>query len=289
MLKYVMFPFVMIYMTIICPIMCLLNVFNQTKKDLLFRLSYYVNLLFNVNIIRVSTTDIVRKHNIIYLTNHRSFADMFIDPMICGYCGMFIARNLVGLVFPFTFIISKITNNCIFINRDNIGNIEKFFQNVEETRKKYTHLNIVVYPEGTRRPNAYLPCPLKKGFIYHSYNENLPLQIYISKGKETVINETKINFGLGKKVYVSFSDIITPDNNSETIEEYYARVQHIWNSVWMSVFTQNTDFKSYPFNQNAIYKNKIRKTNKLYLCFKLTIYFIWIVLSTLFLFSIWYL
>lgn len=288
MLKYLIFPFIMIYVSIICPLMAIFNIFTKTKKGLLYNLCNYVNMIFNVKIIRVSQNDISRDPDVIYLTNHRSFADMFIDPMIIGYCGMFIARNLVALVFPFSFIVSKLTNNCIYINRENIGNIVKFFKLVEETRKKYSHLNIIVYPEGTRRPNSHLPCPLKKGFIYHSYNNNLPLQIYISKGKESVINESKFTFGLNKTVIVSFSDVLTPNKEIETIEEYFDRVQHVWNSIWISVFSLKENYKTYPFNQNSIFKNKYRKTNKLYWSHRLIIYSLWFVFLLLSLFLLSY-
>ena len=276
MFKYILFPFIMIYMSVICPLMAIFNVFTNTKKSLLFNLCNYVNLIFNVKIIRVSENDIVRNKDIIYLTNHRSFADMFIDPMIIGYSGMFIARNLVALVFPFSFIVSRLTNNCIYINRENIGNIVKFFKIVEDTRKKYSHLNIIVYPEGTRRPNSHLPCPLKKGFIYHSYNNNLPLQIFISNGKEKVINESKFTFNTGQTVLVSFSNVISPNKDIETIEEYLARVQLIWNSTWMQTFSiKEKNYKTYPFDQNSIFKNKYRKTNKLYWYHRLSVYAIW--------------
>ena len=273
MFKYLLFPFVMFYMSVICPLFAILNIFTRTKKSLLYNLCNYVNIIFNVKIIRISENDIARDKDIIYLTNHRSFADMFIDPMIIGYCGMFIARNLVALVFPFSFIVSKLTNNCIYINRENVGNIVKFFKLVEDTRKKFTHLNIIVYPEGTRRPNSHLPCPLKKGFIYHSYNNNLPLQIFISKNKEKVINESKFTFNTGQTVFVSFSNVLSPNKEIETIEEYYARVQFVWNNIWMNAFSLNEkNFKKYPFEQNSIFKNKYRKTNKLYWYHRLSIF-----------------
>jgi 1-acyl-sn-glycerol-3-phosphate acyltransferase len=238
------------------PILGIFDLHSKTKKDIIFQIIKYARLLFSFKIFRISKEKLEHHKDLIYLCNHRSFSDMFIDQILTEYCGKTIARYMVLILFPFSYILSKIANNCYFINRGNVGKIDEFFKKVEINRKLDKYNNFIVYPEGTRRPRQNESCMLKKGFIYHSYNYNLPLQIIITKNKEDIIEEKKFMAKRNVNLYVYYSHIIFPDYKKFTREEYYEYIQNIWDCCWKKVYKTKYNKKSLKeIEQNYIYNN----------------------------------
>jgi 1-acyl-sn-glycerol-3-phosphate acyltransferase len=252
------------------PLLGIFGLHSKTKKDIIFQIIKYARYLFSFKIFRISKEKLEHHTDLIYLCNHRSFSDMFIDPILTEYCGKTISRYMVLILFPLYFILSKITNNAYFINRGNIGQIDEFFKKVENERKSDKYNNFIVYPEGTRRARQNESCILKKGFIYHSYNYNLPLQIIITKNKEDIIEEKKFRAKRNIILYVYYSHVIYPDYKKFTREEYFEHVQNIWDCCWKKVYKTNFHNKSLnEINQNFIYNN----TNYLSQEFRLLKYF----------------
>ena len=238
------------------PILGIFSLHSKTKKDIIFQIIKYARFLFSFKIYRISKEKLEHHTDLIYLCNHRSFSDMFIDQILTEYCGKTIARYMVLILFPLYFILSKITNNVYFINRGNIGQIDEFFKKVEDERKQDKYNNFIVYPEATRRARQNESCILKKGFIYHSYNYNLPLQIIITKNKEDIIEEKKFIAKRNAVLYVYYSHIIFPDYKKFTREEYYEHIQNIWDCCWKKVYKTNFYNKSLnEIDQNYIYNN----------------------------------
>jgi 1-acyl-sn-glycerol-3-phosphate acyltransferase len=238
------------------PLLGIFDLFAKTKKDIVFKMIKYGRYLFSFKIFRISKQKLEHHKDLIYLCNHRSWSDIFVDQILTEYCGKSIARYMVILVFPFNYIISKITNNGYFINRSNIGQIDEFFKKVEIERKSDKYNNFIVYPEGTRRARQNESCMLKKGFIYHSYNTNLPLQIIITKNKEDIIEEKKFKARRNAVLYVYYSDVIYPDYKKFTREEYYEHIQNIWDNCWKKVYKTNFYNKTLnEVDQNYIYNN----------------------------------
>ncbi len=228
--------------------------------------------MFSFKIFCISKEKLKHDQNIIYMCNHRTFSDFFIDPILIEYSGKIIGRYLVLLVFPLFYIIAKITNCGYFIKRSYNKNIEEFFNKLEIERKNDKFNNILVYPEATRRPHQIEACILKKGFIYHSYNKNLPIQIIITKNKEDIIDEKNFIAKRNAKLYVYYSQVIYPDYDKYNREEYYEYVQHVWNYSWKKVFKTET-FKVYSeINQNVIYNNN-NQQSKLFRLIKFIIVF----------------
>jgi len=232
---------------IIVPIFSVLNINTYTKKDILY---FFINLIkkwFNFTIYKISSSNIIHKPNIIYLSNHTSFSDIIIDYSATNYNSKFISRNLVAIVFPTIWFIGKLTNSILFFNRGNghntsngnkIRNMTKFFSWIDYQRTRDKFNNILVYPEGTRRPNAISPCPLKKGFIYYSYDYSLPIQIIFSRNKESIFNEKIFEANRNGSIFVYYSSEIDPKyfktlNIDRT--QYYNYVQAQWNMIWNKV------------------------------------------------------
>ncbi len=240
----------------IFPILGIFGLHSKTKKDIIFQIIRYARYLFSFKIYRISKQKVEHHKDLIYLCNHRSFSDMFIDQILTEYCGKTIARYMVLILFPFSYILSKIADNGYFINRGNIGQIDEFFKKVEINRKLDKYNNLIVYPEGTRRPRQNESSILKKGFIYHSYNYNLPIQIIITKNKEEIIEEKKFKAKRNAILFVYYSPIIFPDYKKFTREEYYEYIQNIWDCSWKKVYKTKYDIRSFKeIDQDYIHNN----------------------------------
>ena len=127
--------FIIILISIIAPLYGLLNITSYTKKDIIYQ---------------ISTTNISHKDNIIFLSNHVSFTDFIVDNITTRYSSKFLSRYMVALVFPLYYIYSFITYSIIFFK----------WINYETSKDIYN--NLLVYPEGTRRINEFVPSKLKK-------------------------------------------------------------------------------------------------------------------------------
>lgn len=252
----ILFFIIAIFSQWLTPLLGIFDLFVKTKKDIFFKIAKYLRYLFSFKIFRISKQKLEHHKDLIYLCNHRSWSDFFIDTILTEYCGKYISRYEVLIIFPFHYILTKIINNIYFINRGNIGQIDEFFKKVEIERKSDKYNNFIVYPEGTRRARQNESCMLKKGFIYHSYNTNLPLQIIITKNKEDIIEEKKFKARRNAVLYVYYSDVIYPDYKKFTREEYYEHIQNIWDYCWKKVYKTNFYNKTLnEVDQNYIYNN----------------------------------
>jgi 1-acyl-sn-glycerol-3-phosphate acyltransferase len=238
----------------IFPILSISNIFSKTKKDIVYDNIRLIRYLFSFKLFRISKHDLSTDPNIMYFCNHRSFSDFFVDTILVRYSSKMIGRYLVLLLFPLFFIFARITNCGYFIKRT-CNNIEEFFNKLEKNRKNDKFNNILVYPEGTRRPYQVETCMLKKGFIFHSYNMNLPIQLIITKNKEDVIDEKNFVAKKNAKMYVYYSEVIYPDYKRYNRDEYYEYVQHMWNYTWKKVFKTDNITVYSEIDQTLIHNN----------------------------------
>jgi len=273
--------------TCIFPIISILNIFNITGKQIIYNTSSLFKYWFGVKIFRISKQNIVYDKDIIYLSNHVSLTDTFVDLAITNFTTKYISRYMVILFIPFISLLAFITNCGMFINRSKNGNITNLFDKIEKNRINDKFYNMLVYPEGTRRAHQEKPCELKKGFIYHSYNNNLPLQIIFTLNKEQVIDEKNFKFKRNKNLFVYYSAIIDPAKYKKkySVEKYYKVVQQKWNNIWYNLLKINKKLNSYTDTsikknfkeiQFNIYNDK-NYVPKYLIIFRIIFYFIFIV------------
>jgi len=222
---------------IIYPLLSIFNLNNYTKKDIIFYANNLLKKWIGYDIYVISKNKLINKKDIIYLSNHVSFGDFFIDSIITNNSSKFVSRYNIVIFFPIYYLISLITNSAIFFKRSNITNIIVFFKWINSIRKSDIYNNILVYPEGVRRPYSVNPVALKKGFIYYSWDYNLPIQIINTYNKETIINESSLSIGFKNSIFVYYGKEINPTDYKKknySREQYYNYVQKSWNKIWFT-------------------------------------------------------
>ena len=110
----------------------------------------------------------------IYLTNHRSQADFFVDQLLVKGRAIFIARWMVAVFIPFIPIYYYGRSLFFFYKKNNI---EEIYKSLTKYKLNSPYPCILVYPEGTRNQNN-TSLRLKTGFIKYAYQCQYPIQIF---------------------------------------------------------------------------------------------------------------
>jgi 1-acyl-sn-glycerol-3-phosphate acyltransferase len=220
---------------------------------------------------KVSKREVIIDKNIMYLSNHLTSGDFYLDPYIVNYNGKFISLNKIKLLLPVVSLLASQINSTIFINNMKDKNeIVKTMNNIEAIRKADTKRNILVYPEGLRRPHRPNPSTiLKKGFIYHSFEHNLPLQIIHTTNKDYIIDDEKFTYNEGIHTFTYYGPKICPQKlkaryekkykKEYTKDDYYEDVYKQWCKIWKKMDKYRID--SY-MEKGMTYENAVKKTEE---------------------------
>ena len=203
-------------------------------KSMIFGNNYNINCytelmnfkqikIINVNIVKVNT------NKCIYLCNHRDAADFFIDGYLTN------GASYIGLIktlfyFPFSVFLC-LYNRCIILFLLKFSNRQKLFN----TTKKMLETNsVIIYPEGSRNiENVSLP--LRYGFIKFAYENNIPIQIIITKNKEHVFSAKMIKSYNNVVLYTSISEVIYPKDYYNVIL-WNSKIKETWDKHWNMVY-----------------------------------------------------
>ena len=187
----------------------------------------------------------------IYLCNHKSWCDILSDVYLCEN-PISISRYLVVVIFPVLFIGSYISDNVRFIYK-NKNVIEQFTKVMNSIYKSNYYRNVIIYPEGARYPNSVVN-PLKKGSLIYSYENDIPIQLIISKNKEKAVNEKNFSAKLGVSIYTHISEPIYP-KDYDNLNDYIKHVTSRWNDICTNVYNS-------PIENFQLYQSN-HKTHKL--------------------------
>ena len=249
------------------PFIALFEFVVEKKKE--YNLKIHSKMLHysNCKFYRITEHKVSHSTNIIYFSNHRSWADFFIDNIVTEYCTKFISRIEVAYILPLY----------VYINGYLLADVMIFFKrgktNISEFEKliKYNQLNnksgndILVYPEGTRRSGLDYACDLKKGLIYYAYKENCPIQFIISKNKEKFLNEKRLTAEKNVNVFVHYSGVYYPDfTKYRTMQEFYDFINAEWKTTFDAIYSTDHESKIHEYQQidttkihdNTYYINK---------------------------------
>ena len=235
---------VLIYVAFIYPIFAILNYDIKENKQITQCIVKKCISATKCSMYKVSKKGIIIDKNIMYMTNHTSIGDFFIDPYVLHFSTKFIALQKMRYLLPMLGIICSLTESSIFISSDNQKNkIIENFKIIEELRKNDSIRNITLYPEGMRRahrPNV--SDTLKKGFIYHSFQNNLPIQIVHTTNKDHVMDDENLILHQNTKLFTYYGSKIDPKKLKEkfekkhkreyTKEDYYTHVYKQWSKIW---------------------------------------------------------
>ena len=235
---------VLIYVAFIYPIFAILNYDIKENKQLTQCIVNKCISATKCSMYKVSKKGIIIDKNIMYMTNHTSVGDFFIDPYVLHFSTKFIALQKMRYLLPMLGIICSLTESSIFISSDNQKNkIIENFKIIEELRKNDNIRNITLYPEGLRRPHRpNVSETLKKGFIYHSFQNNLPIQIVHTTNKDHVMDDENLILYKNTKLFTYYGSKIDPKKLKEKFEkkhkreytkdDYYTHVYKQWSKIW---------------------------------------------------------
>lgn len=186
----------------------------------------------NTKIIKNKKSSEISKSKTIFLVNHRSWADFWIDYTI--FEGVYISRKEVQYVLPFSSKLALKNNTIIFFDRNvkSKKGKKKLYDDIKNNLN--SNKNIILYPEGTRNTSNKSK-PLKFGIIKLGYQENVPFQICIVSNKEKVLNEKKLSIGKNINCEYFTSEIIHP-KDYKTLEEFVDVIQKKWDESWNVIY-----------------------------------------------------
>lgn len=243
-IKNILDIFTCIYMAFIYPIFTILNYDIKNNKQSMQDVISSCIRCAKCSMYKVSKKGLIINKNIMYMTNHVSVGDFFIDPYVLHYTSRYIALNKMAFILPVLGIISYLTCFTIVIEQGNSKEkVVENFKKIEELRKKDDTRNVSLYPEGMRRPHRHtVSATLKKGFIYHSFENNLPIQIIHTTNKDYVVDDEKIMLNKNTKLFTYYGPMIDPqklrtkfekkNKRPYTKEDYYNDVYKCWSKIW---------------------------------------------------------
>jgi 1-acyl-sn-glycerol-3-phosphate acyltransferase len=181
---------------------------------------------------------------VIYLCNHRSWADFFVDQAICGGAS-YLARLMVWVGTPVSSLYAWMSHSTWFFKRQRGIDRNAFAKFMEDEWTKRPTYGMVAYPEGTRN-QAGEPLPLKTGVLQYAFEYKHPVQCVVTAGKEQVCNEKRLTMKRNRAVVTSCSELIDP-TKFETMEAFVTKVRESFADTWKSAYTTKEE-DAVPYN-----------------------------------------
>lgn len=235
---------IVLYITYICPIYSILNYNIKTEKSAIKEVADQFICITKPTIYKVSKEDLNMSKNIMYMPNHLSVSDFFIEPIVSHYNSKYIGLNKMRIIFPFLGLLTMFSDYCIYISGEKKKEeVVKTLKRIEELRIQDTTKNLSLYPEGMRRPHRpYVSEQLKKGFIYHSFEHSIPIQIIHTTNKDYAIDDEKLKINNNMKLFTYYSPLVDPlqlkkkfekrEKREYTKDDYYNDFYKVWSKVW---------------------------------------------------------
>ncbi|GMH32556.1 hypothetical protein BSKO_00390 [Bryopsis sp. KO-2023] len=208
---------------------------------------------FRLKLYRCGDKKLHKGPRCLYLCNHRSWCDFFLDMVLAEGRASVLSRGMVFVVFTLGCLFAWCGNYIQFFNRSAVKDHEKFNQWLEDMLKQGPLPGIVVYPEGHRNLKS-TPLPLRRGILKFGYSRKIPCQIIMTKNKESVICEKNLTIGFGKKLVVGYSDVIDPAEFDD-FEIFAKKVQIVWDNMWATVHAAEiSELPPLEFNELSTYE-----------------------------------
>lgn len=96
--------------------------------------------------------ELYRGGDCLYMANHRSWGDFFLDTWLTEGRAQLMSRMLVFYVFPVFMTSALIIKSLVLINRGNVGDKDRFNARLDQLRNESHAKGMVVYPEGQCTP-----------------------------------------------------------------------------------------------------------------------------------------
>eukprot|EP00884_Botryococcus_braunii_P004043 jgi/Botrbrau1/1363/Bobra.0063s0072.1 len=166
----------------------------------------------------------------LWLPNHRSWADFFLDVVATEGRAQMLSRMMVAYAFPAFMYGVDLMKGVILFKRGKKFDVEVFNAMIDRKMKESPSEGLVVYPEGHRSTRRH-SLPLKWGMVRYAYSRKLPVQIVMGANKEAVVAEKYCSAHFGQKVLIAYSDVIFSDQYP-TWESFKKKVADVWAAEW---------------------------------------------------------
>lgn len=191
---------------------------------------------FRASVHRVGDTELYRTSQpIMYLANHRSWADFFLDVYTTEGRSALLSRWAVFGTFPIFLTSALILKGIIFFKRNVAIDKGRFNAMLDRHVANSPRSGLVVYPEGHRNLRE-TSLPLKRGMLHYAHLRNMPVQVVITAGKELLLSETQLSAGFGAHLRVGYSKVIHPAQCSKGFDQFVQLVQQEWDETWARVY-----------------------------------------------------
>jgi 1-acyl-sn-glycerol-3-phosphate acyltransferase len=221
------------------PIGCLLyriRFFHiRGKRDDIFRWAEVLVHFFRVRMYHVGNESLYRSQTpVIYLCNHRSWADFFLDTFITEAEASPLSRWAVFPAFPIFLTSALCLRAVIFFKRAKVADKELFNRTLEKkVLSSFTH-GLIVYPEGHRNLET-TSLPLKRGMLHFAHSRKWPVQLIITQGKEQLLSEKRLRSAFYCRLKCGMAPVIQ-SADFETFESFTSKVQQEWDALWAQVY-----------------------------------------------------
>jgi len=167
---------------------------------------------------------------VIYLANHRSWADFFLDAYLTAGRAQMLSRMAVLYAFPWFMLPITTARGCVVFKRGAIADKDRFNAWLDSKIAASPAPGLVVYPEGHRSSAAH-SLPLKRGMLHYAYGRKVPVQVVMSAGKERVLSERRRRAAWGGIVATAYAAPVDP-KDFDTSDGFMAAVQKSWDAAW---------------------------------------------------------
>jgi hypothetical protein len=268
-----------LYLAFCVPIYCILNYDIKTEKEIIKQFSDICADTTKPRFYRVSKQDIIldeenhnNNTNIMYFTNHMSISDFFIDSRVMHYTSKVIALTKTVTLLPLVSLIAYLSSYNIIISHGNskeviIKNLQQIYSVCEQDKNRI----LTLYPEGMRRPHRpNVSACIKKGFIYYSFEHNIPIQIIHTTNKDYVIDEQNLQVYQDTCLFTYYGSKIDPvklrkkfekkHKKEYTKDNYYEDVYSKWCKIWKRM----DEFRIETYREKGLsYEECVKKMNEL--------------------------
>lgn len=204
---------------------------------------------FDITIQKTKNGNAPLERKCVYMTNHRSESDFYVDQLLTSGRSVYIARWLVA-VAGFGFIPTVLSGRSLFCFARGKTDRNSLYSKLDAYWRTSPHPCLLIYPEGTRNQNA-VSKPLKSGFFYYAYERKLPVQIFISTNKENIFSFQKKCSHHGMTMRVAYAKPIYPEDFAN-VDEFIAHAKDIWAQTWTDAYDDTIETEPFIAQPHSI-------------------------------------
>eukprot|EP00775_Hariotina_reticulata_P006311 gene6311-6546_t len=209
------------------------------KRNDIYQWCRFLVDMFCIRIRKYGSNNVYREGPCMYLSNHRSWTDFFVDAYLTEGRGQLMSRLAVMYVFPMFMIPVTWVRGCICFKRGSIADKEAFNQWIDDRIRLSPMPGIGLFPEG-HRSSLPMSLPLKRGMLHYAYSRKMPVQVIMSAHKELALNEKQCHVRFGVTCVTGYGDVIQ-SGAYDSFESFFSALQAAWDQQWVEVFSADPE------------------------------------------------